>query len=97
MKTAHRRSCRRLEPQVPCGNSVGIEVVGDDKGRERFDELLGEFHYLGESRPVGDTLRVSASIEGRWVGLLMWGSAESTGVRLQWGLGSAIIILMGVP
>jgi hypothetical protein len=50
-------------------------VVGDDKGRERFDELLGEFHYLGESRPVGDTLRVSASIEGRWVGLLMWGSA----------------------
>ena len=51
-----------------------IEVVGS-KDRQRFDDLLGEFHYLGESRPVGDTLRMAACLEGHWVGLLLWGAA----------------------
>jgi hypothetical protein len=36
---------------------------------------MGEYHYLGESRPVGDSLRLVAQKEGEWVGLLMWGSA----------------------
>ena len=56
------------------GKSVSIEVVGA-KERKGFDELLGEFHYLGESRPVGDSLRMAAQIEGQWIGLLLWGSA----------------------
>jgi hypothetical protein len=30
---------------------------------------------LGESRPVGDAMRMIAEIDGEWVGLLMWGSA----------------------
>jgi hypothetical protein len=51
-----------------------MEVVGA-KDRQRFDELLGEFHYLGESRPVGDTMRMAARLKGHWVGLLLWGSA----------------------
>ena len=41
----------------------------------RFDALLGEYHYLGESRPVGDTLRMVAQRGDEWLGLLMWGSA----------------------
>jgi len=45
------------------------------KEHKRFDSLLGDYHYLGESRPVGDTMRMVAEIEGQWVGLLMWGSA----------------------
>jgi hypothetical protein len=51
-----------------------MTVVGPD-GRERFDALMGQYHYLGESRPVGDTLRMAAEIAAQWVGLLMWGSA----------------------
>lgn len=74
MKSTHPQATRRLEPGSLSGKSVAIEVVGA-KERKRFDELLGEFHYLGESRPVGDTLRLAAEIEGQWVGLLLWGSA----------------------
>ena len=51
-----------------------IKVIRADE-QERFDELMGEFHYLGESRPVGDSLRMAALLDGQWVGLLMWGSA----------------------
>ena len=56
------------------GKPVEIVVVGA-RERKRFDALLGAYHYLGESRAVGDTLRLAAQIEGRWVGLAMWGSA----------------------
>ena len=42
---------------------------------KRFDSLLGSYHYLGESRAVGDSMRMVAEIAGEWVGLLMWGSA----------------------
>ena len=41
----------------------------------RFDSLMGEFHYLGETRPVGDSLRMVAQQDEQWLGLLMWGSA----------------------
>ena len=74
MKSTPRQVSRRLEPGSLSGKSVDIEVVGA-KERKRFDDLLGAFHYLGESRPVGDTLRMAAQIEGQWVGLLLWGSA----------------------
>jgi len=37
--------------------------------------LMGEFHYLGESRPVGDTLRIVAQKDDEWLALLMFGSA----------------------
>ncbi|MDA3800272.1 MAG: DUF4338 domain-containing protein, partial [Kiritimatiellae bacterium] len=42
----------------------------------RFDELLEEFHYIGKSRNVGDSMRMVAEIDGEWVGVLMWGSAS---------------------
>ena len=51
-----------------------IRAIGA-KGRNRFDSLLGDYHYLGESRPVGDAMRMVAELDGEWVGLLMWGSA----------------------
>jgi len=51
-----------------------IRVIGREENK-RFDTLMGQYHYLGESRPVGDTLRMVAEVEGTWVGLLMWGSA----------------------
>ena len=40
-----------------------------------FDQLLGEHHYLGAGRPVGDYLRQVVEMEGRPVALLVWGPA----------------------
>ncbi|MFO7536155.1 MAG: hypothetical protein R6X19_10835, partial [Kiritimatiellia bacterium] len=74
MKRKDKQTERRLEPGSLSGKPVEIVVVGAP-GIKRFDELMGAFHYLGESRTVGDALRLAASIEGRWVGLSMWGSA----------------------
>lgn len=56
------------------GNVLKIQVVSEDE-RQRFDDLLGAYHYLGETRPVGDFLRQAAVLDGQWVGLLAWGSA----------------------
>lgn len=41
----------------------------------RFDKLCGEYHYMGEGRPAGDTLRMAVVCDGEWVALLLWGSA----------------------
>jgi hypothetical protein len=40
-----------------------------------FDHLLGEHHYLGAGRPVGNYLRQVVEKEGRPVALLVWGPA----------------------
>jgi len=63
-----------LETSSLSRKPVGIHVIGA-KERKRFDALLGQYHYLGESRAVGDAMRMVAEIKGEWVGLLMWGSA----------------------
>ena len=46
-----------------------------DGEREKFNELEGQFHYLGETRPAGDSLQMVFEQEGRWVALMSWGSA----------------------
>jgi hypothetical protein len=51
-----------------------IDVVRPEQ-EARFDRLLGQYHYLGQTRPVGDFLRQVAVLNGQWVGLLAWGSA----------------------
>src|ERR1044071_5540545 len=40
-----------------------------------FDGLLGDYHYLGAGRPVGDYLRQVVKIDGEPVALLVWGPA----------------------
>ena len=74
MSTTHRQQGRRSGASSLSGKPVRIRVV-KAKEKKRFDSLLGRYHYLGESRPVGDAMRMVAEIEGEWVGLLMWGSA----------------------
>ena len=74
MKTIHTTKRRRSKAKPQSGQSLEIKVVGS-KEVKRFDKLLGEFHYLGESRPMGDTLRLVAQLDGQWIGLLLWGSA----------------------
>jgi len=74
MNTTNREKSRRSGSSSLSGKPLEIRVLGG-KDRKRFDSLLGSYHYLGESRPVGDSMRMVAEIDGEWVGLLMWGSA----------------------
>jgi hypothetical protein len=74
MKNAPKRKGRCSEATSLSGKPLTIRVIGS-KEAKRFDALMGEDHYLGKSRPVGDAMRMVAEIEGEWIGLLMWGSA----------------------
>jgi hypothetical protein len=56
--------------------SVEIVVVQSAEDIRRFDELLGEEHYLRKGKPVGDFLRQVAVSKGQWVGLLAWGACS---------------------
>jgi hypothetical protein len=74
MKTIPRAAQRRCHAHNDNGNILKIEVVRPED-RKRFDRLLGQYHYLGETCPVGDFLRQVAVLDGQWVGLLAWGAA----------------------
>ncbi len=74
MRTNTRTTNRRPKVEAKGGKSLIIRVIGAREAK-RFDELLGRYHYLGEGRPAGDTMRMVAEIQGEWVGLLMWGAA----------------------
>jgi hypothetical protein len=74
MKNTPQKANRHSSSTCPCDNTLMISVI-DSKEVSRFDSLMGTFHYLGESRPVGDTLRMVAHRGEEWLGLLMWGSA----------------------
>lgn len=59
---------------TPPKATLEIHVVSD-KELKRFDRLLAKHHYLGASPPVGDFLRQAVVRDGKWVALLVWGSA----------------------
>ena len=74
MNTTSKQQSRRSGGSSLGRKPLKIRVI-DRVEHKRFDALLGSYHYLGESRPVGNTMRMVAEINGEWVGLLMWGSA----------------------
>jgi hypothetical protein len=55
---------------------VRLDVwVARAKEAEWLDQQLGEHHYLGAGRAVGDYLRQVVALEGKPVALLVWGPA----------------------
>jgi hypothetical protein len=53
--------------------------------RERFDQLMGEQHYLGNAQLVGEQVRYVAEYQGQWVGLLAWSAgAFRLKLREEW-------------
>ena len=60
-------SAKRKQP-------LEIQIVSK-ADQKRFDELMGDLHYLGSAKPVGDFLRQVVVRDGEWVGLLAWGPA----------------------
>jgi hypothetical protein len=75
MKTLPKSTNRRRGTKSQGKEPLEVRILTTKKDAKRFDELLGEYHYLGETRPVGDFLRQVAVRDGEWVGLLAWGSA----------------------
>jgi hypothetical protein len=49
--------------------------MAGSKEKQWFDDQLGQHHYLGAGRPVGDYLRQVVELEGEPVALLVWGPA----------------------
>lgn len=41
----------------------------------RWNKLMDQYHYLGFKSLIGETLRYVAEHNGRWIGLIGWGSA----------------------
>jgi len=57
------------------GKHLEIKVLTTKSDIAHFNELCGKFHYMGEGRPAGDTLRMIVECNGEWIALLLWGSA----------------------
>ena len=59
---------------LPSLNRLSLRQIKADE-LEKFNYLLVEHHYLHSSKSAGETLRYVAEIDGKWVALLLWGSA----------------------
>jgi hypothetical protein len=57
------------------GAELEVWVATSLKDIHWFDQTLGEHHYLGAGRPVGDYLRQVVALKGNPVALLVWGPA----------------------
>jgi hypothetical protein len=57
------------------GAELEVWVATSAKDIYWFDQQLGEHHYLGAGRPVGDYLRQVVALKGKPVALLVWGPA----------------------
>ena len=66
---------RHFEKPSLSGNSLLLKVIATKKDIARFTELAKKFHYMGEGSPAGDTLRMVVVADGKWIALLLWGSA----------------------
>ena len=73
---------KNLNPEWKKPNSAArgarrdIETIVVSKvDHRRFDELMGDLHYLGSAKPTGDFLRQAVICEGEWVAILAWGPA----------------------
>lgn len=51
-----------------------VRVMAPEE-RERFGRLEGTYHYMGQTRSGGDTLRLVFEEAGEWVALMVWGAA----------------------
>lgn len=62
--------------RTQCDKTSKLETILVPKAEYgRFDELMGDLHYLGSAKPIGDFLRQAVVRDGEWVALLVWGPA----------------------
>jgi len=53
---------------------VKVRLLGQEE-RERWQEWMARYHYLGDGRLVGECLRYVAEYEGEWLALSGWAAA----------------------
>jgi len=77
----HRRAtqlefCDTTPIQVPLGalGPLDIRLVRRAAGEETFDYLIGQYHYLGFRRPVGEHLKYLVLAADRPIACLAWNS-----------------------
>lgn len=70
-----RQSSQASAPDRATRRSAIVVRVPSEDQIPWFDQWLGEHHYLGAGRAVGEYLRQVVEIEGRPVALLVWGPA----------------------
>ena len=66
MKTTEEKSGAESRHAERLSLTLHVRIIEVDE-RERFDALLREKHYLGESVRVWDFLRQVVEREGEWV------------------------------
>lgn len=74
MNTSKTKPRRHSKRSSLSGKPLQIREI-EPSELARFKELCGTFHYMGEGRAGGDTLRLVVECEGDWVALLLWGAA----------------------
>lgn len=74
MKTTSTPERRHSETSSLSGKPLTIRKITDDE-LDRYKALEGQYHYMGEGHPAGDTLRLVVESEGTWVALFLWSSA----------------------
>src|SRR5664279_1814622 len=74
-----------ITEEEPCLlKGVQIRLLQPEE-RERFDQLMGEQHYLGNAQLVGEQVRYVAEYQGQWVGLVAWSAgAYRLKLREEW-------------
>ena len=74
-----------IPEEEPCLlKGVQIRLLQPEE-RERFDQLMGEQHYLGNAQLVGEQVRYVAEYQGQWVGLVAWSAgAYRLKLREEW-------------
>lgn len=75
MNTSAKTNKGRPKKILLGGKPLVIKALNSKRDVARFNKLCGEFHYMGEGRPAGDTVRMVVECDGEWVALLLWGSA----------------------
>jgi hypothetical protein len=61
-----------LSSSTQASPSIQVLVLAQTEECERFDQLLGQEHFLGSRHPSGHTLRQVVVENGQWVALLLW-------------------------
>ena len=82
MKTTVASVITEEEPSLLKGVQIRLLLPEE---RERFDQLMGEQHYLGNAQLVGEQVRYVTEYQGQWVGLVAWSAgAYRLKLREEW-------------
>lgn len=74
MNTINKTNSRQKPLDKFSGKSLIIRKICKSE-LAIFKELSGKHHYMGEGHAGGDTMRLVAELDGKWVALFLWGSA----------------------